>query len=291
MWDATYLYLGIDGQVSNNSWILYLDTDVGGANGQTNLTAIDTWERGATFTATAFKPDVQWGTYQHQGPFDSSSLFRLTSATTSSNLTAQAILAFDSQHTFGAESGSEIAIPWDVLYGLGPNACPAGAKIGVVASLCWDPEPNGELGGDVAPNNRSAVQPALDNFRYLSIDNDGNGVPDPNPVPTDVGPEETVAAAPRVSRLLPAVPNPFNPATELRYDVAGPGAPRAVLAIHDARGRWIATLADAPHAAGRYLGRWNGTDARGAAVASGIYFARLRVAGQPAHATRLVLLK
>jgi len=291
VWDATYLYLGIDGQVSNNSWILYLDTDVGGPSGETNLTAIDSWERGATFTASAFRPDLQWGTYQHQGPFDSSSLFRLAGPTTSSNLTSQALVAFDSQHGFGAQSGSEIAIPWDVLYGLGPNACPPGAKIGIVASICWDPEPAGELGGDVAPNNRSALLPVIDSFRYLSVDNDGNGVPDPNPVPTDALPDDAVAAAPRTSSLLPAIPNPFNPMTELRYEVVASGMPRAVLSIHDAGGRWVATLADAPHAAGRYIARWNGTGTFGRPAASGVYFARLRVADQPAQTTRLVLLK
>ena len=54
-WDSTYLYLGIRGHVQNNSWILYLDTDVDGPLGYTDLTQIDKWERGATFTASGFK--------------------------------------------------------------------------------------------------------------------------------------------------------------------------------------------------------------------------------------------
>ena len=73
-WDATYLYLGIRGRVKGNSWVLYLDTDVNGPNGQTNLTAIDTWERGATFSAAGFKPDFHLGAYQHQGGGDSQQL-------------------------------------------------------------------------------------------------------------------------------------------------------------------------------------------------------------------------
>ncbi len=32
-WDAEYLYVAIDGQVSGNSWLLYLDVDPGSANG------------------------------------------------------------------------------------------------------------------------------------------------------------------------------------------------------------------------------------------------------------------
>lgn len=54
-WDSTYLYLGIRGHVMGNSWLLYLDTDVDGPDGFTDLTAIDAWERGAVFTATGRK--------------------------------------------------------------------------------------------------------------------------------------------------------------------------------------------------------------------------------------------
>ena len=32
-WDDEYLYLAIDGQVSGNSWLLYLDVDPGRAGG------------------------------------------------------------------------------------------------------------------------------------------------------------------------------------------------------------------------------------------------------------------
>jgi hypothetical protein len=294
MWDASYLYLAIDGQVSGNSWILYLDTDVGGPNGQTDLTAIDTWERGATFTAAGFRPDLQWGTYQHQGPYDSSSLFRLTSPSTSQDLTSQAILAFDAQHVFGTESGSEIAIPWDVLYGLGPNRVPENTSVGFVASICWDPEPSGQLGGDVAPNNRTAVLPVVDSFAWLPVDNDGDGVPDPDPVPTDAPPPgSSLAAAPSASHLFPPAPNPFNPSTTLVYEVAGP-AGRALpvaLTIHDVHGRQVATLAASQLEPGRYAARWDGREASGRSVASGVYVARLAVGTQPVQQAKLVVLK
>lgn len=287
LWDATYLYLGIDGQVSNNSWILYLDTDAFGPDGETDLTAIDTWERGATFTAPGFKPDVQWGTYQHQGGADSSTLWRLTSATSSTNLSSQAVIAFDSQHTFGSQSGSEIAIPWDVLYGLGPGLVPPGTRLGLVASICWDPEPAGVLGGDVAPNNVAASLPVVDRFVYLPIDNDGNGVPDPNPVPTAV--RDDHVAAPQVSRLVAAAPNPFNPSTTLVFEVASPAAAR--LEILDVRGRRVATLVDAALGAGRHTRVWNGRDDAGRPVASGVYVARLEVGARWAGQAKLVLLQ
>ncbi|MEO5989244.1 MAG: FlgD immunoglobulin-like domain containing protein, partial [Candidatus Eisenbacteria bacterium] len=177
-WDSTYLYLGVRGIVTGNSWVLYLDTDPNGPNGQTNLTAINAWERGATFTAPGFKPDWNLGAYQHQGAFDSQSFFKLLSATTTANYSDSILKAFDPTHQFGLNGGSELAIPWSTLYGLGAGRVPASARIGLVASLCWDPEPAAELGGDQAPNNLSAIAPAIDNRVLVIIDGNGDGYPD-----------------------------------------------------------------------------------------------------------------
>lgn len=177
-WDDTYLYLGVRGIATGNSWILYLDTDPGGANGQTDLRAINAWERGATFTASGFKPDFELGAYQHQGPFDGQSFFKILSATTTANYSDSILKAFDPGHSFGLNGGSELAIPWSVLYGTAPGHVPAHARLGMVASLCWDPEPNGELGGDQAPNNLAAAPPVIDNRVVLSFDANGDGLPD-----------------------------------------------------------------------------------------------------------------
>jgi hypothetical protein len=176
-WDSTYLYVAVDGLVNANSWLIYFDTDPGGPYGQTDLTAIDSWERGATFTASGFRADFQYGCYQHQGT-DGDSFEKLLSATTVATLTDSIFSAFDSHHINGDLSGNELAIPWNVLYGLGDNAVPAGASISIAASICWDPEPYGELGGDSAPNNISAVLPVIDNVHTFTVDADSDGVPD-----------------------------------------------------------------------------------------------------------------
>lgn len=178
-WDETYLYLAIDGVVDGNSWVLYLDTDPDGGEGQTDLTTIDSWERGATFTAPGFAPDFQYGAYQHQGAFDSDSFFRLDSATTSTDLSDQVPSAFDSQHTHEPDGGSEIAIPWDLVYGLGEGVVPVGAEIGVAVSLCWDPEPDGELGGDSIPGSGANTLPVVSDFVRWTVDADADGLPDP----------------------------------------------------------------------------------------------------------------
>ncbi len=177
-WDSLYLYVAVDGIATGNSWILYIDADPGGPNGQTNLTAIDAWERGTIFTKPGFRADFQYGCYQHQGLYDGNTFFRIESATHAVDISSSILMAFDSMHLNGIHGGSELAIPWDALYGLGEGNVPANAKISIVASLCWDPEPAGVLGGDVAPNNIAATLPTVDNAHTATIDGDGDGRPD-----------------------------------------------------------------------------------------------------------------
>ncbi len=74
------------------------------------------------------------------------------------------------------------------------------------------------------------------------------------------------------------VPNPFNPTTTIRFEL--PAAGRAELAVYDVAGRRVRTLSAGDHlSAGIHEVVWDGTDGRGAAAASGIYFYRLRASG------------
>jgi hypothetical protein len=69
-------------------------------------------------------------------------------------------------------------------------------------------------------------------------------------------------------------PNPFNPSTNLSFEM--PRAGRATLVIHDAAGRKIATLMDGEVPPGMNSVRWDGRDAAGRRQASGVYFASVR---------------
>ncbi|MBD3220335.1 hypothetical protein GF314_03755 [bacterium] len=283
-WDELFLYIGIEGIVHDNSWLLFLDVDPGSGNGETDLTAIDAWERGAVFTAPGFAVDWMYGAYQHQGPYDSQSFWKIVSATEAIDGSGNVGMAFDPDHLHGADGGSEIAIPWSLLYGLGDGEVPPGTEIALVASLCWDPEPEGELGGDSAPSNQAASLPVIDTVWTLTVDADGDGAPDPL---------DAVAApdlpAPALA-LRPPYPNPFNPSTTLAFEVpAGPVAP-VQLAIFDARGRRVATLVDEPLRAGRHAVRWHGRDHAGRPVAAGTYHGRLEHRGQVSTRT-LTLVK
>jgi len=89
--------------------------------------------------------------------------------------------------------------------------------------------------------------------------------------------------------LHPAVPNPFNPNTTLRIDLAREGV--VSLDIVDARGRRVRSLMRAGRvAAGEHRVVWDGRDDRGQRVASGVYEARLHADGS-IWTRRLTLLK
>jgi len=72
---------------------------------------------------------------------------------------------------------------------------------------------------------------------------------------------------------LRSYPNPFNPSTSIRFDMAHTG--RATLTIHDLAGRRVATLLDAELEAGLAVVSWDGRETNGGTLASGIYFAKL----------------
>jgi hypothetical protein len=78
--------------------------------------------------------------------------------------------------------------------------------------------------------------------------------------------------------LHPAVPNPFNPRTTLSFSIARDGW--VDLAIYDLHGRHVSTLLAGELSAGRHELVWNGRDAAGRDVASGVYFVRLSSAGR-----------
>jgi hypothetical protein len=78
--------------------------------------------------------------------------------------------------------------------------------------------------------------------------------------------------------LHQAVPNPFNPATTIRYDVPPPGG-LVTIRIYDVAGRLVRTLIDARQNPGEKQVKWYGLNDRGMRVASGVYFCRMTAAG------------
>ncbi len=103
----------------------------------------------------------------------------------------------------------------------------------------------------------------------------------------DIMPPATAVPEAPATLALRAVPNPFNPRATIAFALPRPG--RATLRVHDLAGRLVATLLDADLPAGPVEAAWDGRDAGGAAVASGVYVLRLRAEGAVAgHAFTLV---
>ncbi len=150
-------------------------------------------------------------------------------------------------------------------------------------------------GGDVAvylgvpPGSgpRMALDRDRDGFKNRYETSLGSDPADPSSVPYVTAIGEAPAPG-HVTRLGQNAPNPFNPTTEIRYEVGR--AARVRLQVFDVRGRLIRTLVDASLKPGRYDTRWDGHDAAGRPVASGRYYYRLNTGFS--HLTRgMVLLK
>jgi subtilase family serine protease len=96
------------------------------------------------------------------------------------------------------------------------------------------------------------------------------------------------AAVLRVSRLYQNFPNPFNPITKIRYQIAKSGP--VTLRIYNVKGQLVKTLVSKPLLPGYYEAYWKGDNDRGNKVASGVYFYRLRAPGY-IKSRKMVLIK
>jgi subtilisin-like proprotein convertase family protein/subtilisin family serine protease len=92
-----------------------------------------------------------------------------------------------------------------------------------------------------------------------------------------------------VTSLLPNAPNPFNPKTEIMFDLAK--AATAKLVIFDIRGRAVRHLLDGQELPiGRHTVTWSGQDDFGKKVSSGAYFCKLK-AGDQSFSRKIMLAK
>mgnify|MGYP006276704163 CR=1 FL=1 len=103
-----------------------------------------------------------------------------------------------------------------------------------------------------------------------------------------IGPGVALANAghnslPNKVKLHHNYPNPFNPATTIRYSV--PEQSRVELTVYNSVGRRIKTLVRGTKNPGRYRAQFNGSQ-----LASGIYFYRLKVADQ-VKTRKMMLIK
>ncbi|MBC8368202.1 hypothetical protein H8E52_12415 [bacterium] len=89
-------------------------------------------------------------------------------------------------------------------------------------------------------------------------------------------------------KLLGAQPNPFNPATQIGFELAADAHVR--LEIFDLRGRRVRLLLDEYRSAGGGSVEWDGRDDSGRPLTSGVYLAKFSGRGH-VDSNKLVLLK
>lgn len=150
-----------------------------------------------------------------------------------------------------------------------------------IASIAWArPEPRATATGDAIGTGAPVLHASLclwyDRSRpewpsdLVSIEN-----PDP------------FAGVTRL-RLLGSMPNPSRGRTTIRFAAPAAREPATVF-LHDIQGRLLCVLTVPLSAAGTHDVVWDGRDAAGRPVASGICFYRVRAAGETATGRMLVM--
>jgi len=95
-------------------------------------------------------------------------------------------------------------------------------------------------------------------------------------------------ALPTSTTLIQNYPNPFNSSTNISFYLANPTSVN--LSIYDLLGRKVVTLVNGELQAGQQTINWNGIDASGSQVATGMYLYVLKADGQT-YSKHMVMLK
>jgi serine protease len=142
-------------------------------------------------------------------------------------------------------------IDWSALTSTGPYDIPAGAELEFTFALVYGTTLADLLANADAAQNRYAWLQAADASER------------PQPLP---------------AALFQNAPNPFNPATTIRFAVQREGP--VSLAVYDLAGRKVRILEERTFTAGQWSVRWDGTNDRGEPMPSGMYFYRLEADGK-----------
>jgi hypothetical protein len=179
-------------------------------------------------------------------------------------------------HSFtGVEAAGAVVLEWETAEGLSPDGWQV-YRSGVGAPVLLTHPP---LDASARSFEDGSVELGRSyTYTLASLEDDGERV---------VGRVSVTTTAPELS-LSQNVPNPFNPATTIRFSLDR--AERATLVVYTVEGKTVATLADQRLGAGPHAVAWDGTDGGGRRVASGVYLYRLR-AGSRSLVRKMVLLR
>jgi beta-lactamase superfamily II metal-dependent hydrolase len=146
-------------------------------------------------------------------------------------------------------------------------------------AVAWGWNNDGEC--DVPEPNADFVAVAAGAWHSL-------GVRSPSIAGVD-GPEPAFVPGTSVLSVVSVSPTPFNPSVEVLFERWGSG--EVSMEIYDVRGRRIRTVFAGYLGAGVHTARWDGRDASGAEVSSGVYFIRLWSAESQSRPVKAVLTR
>jgi hypothetical protein len=140
---------------------------------------------------------------------------------------------------------------------------------------------------DVVHQDGSIVWPAAYSFPVLDWKTSELPVEDIPDLwtPTGLSPEDQTVYSFKLSQNFP---NPFNPLTNIQYEIAHLSPVR--ISIYNINGQLIAILFDGQQKQGKYSVQWNGRDNDNQAVASGMYFVKMK-ADNFEKVNKIMLLK
>lgn len=98
-----------------------------------------------------------------------------------------------------------------------------------------------------------------------------------------------IQTRPEAYALANNYPNPFNPATTIKY--ALPQAGMVQLEVYNVVGQVVRTLVAEQQNAGRYVVQWDASNNSGQSLSSGIYFYRLQAGSDFLEVKKMLLLK
>lgn len=133
------------------------------------------------------------------------------------------------------------------------------------------------------------------NIKMLMVDDDNciwialtstNGLYRLNP--NAVNSVENEQNTPNEFSITGTYPNPFNMSTTIEFNLQKPGT--AKLSVYSITGQKVRELAVGKLTAGKHTAVWDGKDANGNAVSSGIYIARLE-SGNKSAVAKMVMMK
>ncbi len=99
---------------------------------------------------------------------------------------------------------------------------------------------------------------------------------------------ETISLSPVLSNH----PNPFNPSTEIRFQISEiNNLESAEIVIYNIKGQKVKTLPVSPSQSHTFSLTWDGTDRNNRKVSSGVYLYQLHTDGKPIASRKMMLLK